>query len=89
MVLRNPPSALSFILPLGLFSYRVAFAIWLVFSVFVLTGCARVSSSLSGMKDLIHSCPRLFMPILFGPTVVLLSVGQIAVLVLLGITTCS
>jgi len=84
LVLKNPPWAIPFILPLGLFSYRVAFAVWLVFSVFVVTGCTRaVWMRYEGSDSLVP----ILMPILFGPTVVLLMLGQWTVLVLLGITT--
>ena len=83
LVLKNPPWSIPFILPLGLFSYRVAFALWMVFSVFVVTGCTRAVWLKYGKSD---SLAPVLLPILFGPTVVLLMLGQWTVLVLLGIT---
>ena len=84
MVMRNPPSALPLVLPFRYMSYNIAFAFWTLVSVLVVAGCARVSSTLSGNSD--SSLAPAFLCLLFGPTVALLMVGQIAVLVLLGVT---
>ncbi len=84
MVMRNPPSALVFVLPFRYMSYNLAFAVWTLLSILVVAGCARASSSLSGNSD--ASLTPAFLCLLFGPTVVLLMLGQIAVLVLLGVT---
>jgi Glycosyltransferase family 87 len=84
LVMRNPPWAIPFILPLGFFKYRVAFALWLVFSVVVVTGCTRAIWMRLEKSD---SLAPVLLPIIFGPTVVLLMLGQWTVLVLLGITT--
>lgn len=83
MVMRNPPSALALVLPFRYMSYNTAFAFWTLVSVLVVAGCARVSSSLSGNSEPLAPA---FLCLLYGPTVALLMVGQIAVLVLLGVT---
>lgn len=84
MVMRNPPSALAFILPLRYMNYNVAFAFWTFLSVVVVAGCARASSSLSGNSE--SSLAPAFLCLLYGPTAALLMVGQIAILGLLGVT---
>ncbi|MGA9586415.1 MAG: glycosyltransferase family 87 protein [Terracidiphilus sp.] len=83
MVMRNPPSALALILPFRYMSYNIAFAFWMLVSVIVVASCARVSSSLSGNSEPLAPA---FLCLLYGPTVALLMVGQITVLVLLGVT---
>jgi hypothetical protein len=84
MVMRNPPSALALVLPLRYMNYNLAFAFWTLLSVLIVAGCARASSSLSG--NLESSLAPAFLCFLYGPTVALMLVGQIAVLVLLGVT---
>jgi hypothetical protein len=84
MVIRNPPSALVFVLPFRYMTYNLAFAVWTFVSIVVVAGCARASSNLIGNSD--TSLAPAFLCLLFGPTVVLLMLGQIAVLVLLGVT---
>lgn len=83
LVLKNPPWAIPFILPLGLFSYRVDFALWAVFSVLVVCGCSYFI-----WRELAFppSLSPILLPLVFGPTIVLLMLGQWTVLVLLGIT---
>lgn len=83
LVLKNPPWAIPFILPLGLFSYRVAFALWTVFSVVIVAGCVRAVWQLRERSESLFS---ILLPFVFGPTIVLLMLGQWTVLVLLGIT---
>jgi hypothetical protein len=83
LLLRNPPWAIPFILPLGMLSYRVGFALWAVFSLVVVVGCAGAVWKLTGIPESIVS---ILLPLLFGPSIVLLELGQWAVLVLLGIT---
>ena len=83
MVMRNPPSALALILPFRYMSYNIAFAFWMLVSVIVVASCARVPSSLSGNSEPLAPA---FLCLLYGPTVALLMVGQIPVLVLLGVT---
>jgi len=66
-----------------MFSYRVAFAWWTVFSVVVVTGCvAAVWRRIEKPESLFS----ILFPLIFGPTIVLLMLGQWTVLVLLGIT---
>jgi len=83
LVLKNPPWAIPFILPLGLLSYRVAFALWTVFSVVIVAGCVR---AVWQQRERSESLFSILLPFLFGPTIVLLMLGQWTVLVLLGIT---
>jgi hypothetical protein len=82
LVLKNPPWAIPFILPLGLFSYRSAFAAWTLVSIVIVLGCTRAV-----WRDL-HLAPSLtplLLPLLFGPTIVQLMLGQWTILVFLGV----
>jgi hypothetical protein len=83
LVLKNPPWAIPFVLPLGLFGYRVSFALWTVFSILAVTSCSRAIWQLFAPAD---SLTSVLMPLLFGPTIVLLLLGQWTILVLIGIT---
>ena len=83
MVMRNPPMALVFVLPFRFMDYPSAFAAWDLFSLLVLAGCGRAAYSLANGRPSV--APALIC-LLFGPTVALLMLGQIAILVLLGIT---
>lgn len=83
LVLKNPPWAIPFILPLAPFSYRVGFALWAVFSFVVVVACSGAISRLLCRSESIAS---ILLPLAFGPTIVLLELGQWTVLVLLGIT---
>jgi Glycosyltransferase family 87 len=83
LVLKNPPWAIPFILPLGLFSYRVDFALWAVFSVVVVSTCSHFTWKELALPS---SLSPIILPFVFGPTIVLLMLGQWTVLVLLGIT---
>jgi hypothetical protein len=83
MVLRSPPWAVVVVLPLALFNYQMAYAAWALMSIVVVAGCARAA------WNLFDSAPSLapaFLSLAFGPTICLLMLGQIAVLVLLGVT---
>jgi hypothetical protein len=84
LVLKNPPWAIPFILPLGFFSYRVAFAIWSVLSVFAVIGCSRATWIKHDGAD---SLAPILLPIIVGPTIVLLMLGQWTILVLIGLAT--
>lgn len=82
LVLKNPPWAIPPFLILGLFSYRAAFAMWTLLSLVILISCTH-----SIWKELpIGGSPApLWLPLLFGPAVVQLILGQWTILVLLGI----
>ena len=84
MVIRNPPSALFFILPFRYMSYNIAFAVWTLVSVFMIAGCARASARFSNARE--NTMAPAFLCLLFGPTAALLMLGQIVVLDLLGVT---
>jgi hypothetical protein len=83
LVLKNPPWAIPFFLPLGLVGYRVAFALWTLFSLVIIMACTR------GIWHELHarsSLTPLILPLLFGPVIVQLMLGQWTILVLSGIT---
>lgn len=83
LVLKNPPWAIPFILPLGVFSYRAAFAAWTLFTISVLMiGTRAVWLELNAPAS---SLVPLLFPFLFGPAIVQLLLGQCTILVLLGI----
>ncbi len=82
-MVRNPPWAIVLVLPLAWFSYQTAFALWTVLSIVVVVGCARVAWNLYNPSP---SLAPAFLSLLFGPTICLLMLGQVTVLVLLGIT---
>ena len=83
MVMRNPPWVLVFVLPFRLLSYQTAFGLWTVLSIVTVTGCARAAWRLCTPEP--STAPAL-LSLLFGPTVALLTLGQFAILVLLGVT---
>ncbi len=83
LVMRNPPWALVFVLPFRFMSYPTAFAFWAVLSFAAVAACGR------SLWTLYASRPSLlpaFLSLFFGPTVCLFLLGQLAVLVLVGIT---
>jgi hypothetical protein len=81
MVVRNPPWALLFILPIAAFGYQASFAFWGVVSLVIIVVCARVMWQHFRLPPTLTS---IVLPLLFGPTVVLLMLGQWTVLSLLG-----
>src|SRR5215472_17075306 len=72
LVLRNAPWAILFVLPHGLFSYRVSFALWTVFSILAVTSCSRAIWRLFVPAD---SLAPVLLALFFGPTIVLLLLG--------------
>ena len=82
LVLKNPPWAIPFILPLGWFSYRAAFAVWTLLSILIFAACNR---AIWGELNRGPSLIPLLLPLLFGPTIVQLMLGQWTVLVFLGV----
>jgi hypothetical protein len=80
--MKNPPWTLVFLLPLSAFNYQISFALWAVFEVVAILSCALVIWNLYAPPS---SAP-LFLPLCFGPTIVLLMLGQLDALVLVGIT---
>lgn len=83
LVMRYPPWALIFVLPLRLMTFPSAFAFWAVLSFTIIAGCGREAWQLYASYP---SLTPVFLSLLFGPTVCLLVLAQLAVLVLLGIT---
>lgn len=82
IVMKNPPWTLLFLSPLSAFNYEFAFALWAVFEIVAILGCALAIWKLYSPPS---SAP-LFLPLCFGPTIVLLMLGQLDALVLVGIT---
>ena len=83
LVIKNPPWAILFLLPCRFFSYPVAFALWNVFTVIAMAACSRIIWNLFTPRS---SLTPLLLSLVFGPTIVLLMLGQWTILVLLGIT---
>jgi hypothetical protein len=74
---------MPFILPLGLFSYRTGFALWAVFSLVTVVGCAGLVWRSFENKESLFS---ILLPLFFGPTIILLMLGQWTILALVGVT---
>src|SRR6516165_11843440 len=82
LVTKIPPWAIMLVLPLGLLGYHLSFACWALMSVAVIAGCTyAISRNLYPRSSLAPA----ILPFIFGPTVVLLMLGQLTVLVLLGV----
>src|SRR5262249_4933261 len=73
LITKMPPWALILVLPLSLFSYHVSFAAWALMSVVIIIGC---SYALGRRLYRNISLEPAVLPFLFGPTVVLLMLGQ-------------
>ena len=84
LVLKNPPWSIPFILPIGLFSYRFAFAIWTLISLVCLMASVRLIWQ--RLNPAPSSLKPLLVPLLFGPVLVQLMLGQWTILVFLGIS---
>lgn len=82
LVTKMPPWALVLVLPLGILGYHTSFAVWAVLSVAIIVGCTYVLG-----RELFSrpSVAPVVLPFIFGPTFVLLMLGQFTVLLLLGI----
>lgn len=83
MVITNTPLAIVLLMPLSMFSYHMIFALWTLFNILIVSGCAFV------FWRSLHTAPSLapaLLSLVFGPTEVLLTHGQFSGLVLLGIT---
>ena len=81
LITKMPPWAIVTFLPLGLFSYHVSFALWACISVVIVAWCT------FAIRRSAYSTPSLapaILPFLFGPTFVLLMLGQYTVFVLFG-----
>jgi hypothetical protein len=81
LITKMPPWAIVTFLPLALFGYHLSFTLWAVASV-VIVGWSTyaVSRKLSSETSLAPA----ILPFIFGPTFVLLMLGQYTVFVLLG-----
>ena len=82
LVTKIPPWAIMLVLPLGLLGYHLSFALWASMSVAVIASCTYATSRKLYPRS---SLAPAILPFIFGPTFVLLMLGQLTVLVLLGI----
>jgi hypothetical protein len=82
LITKMPPWALVTFLPLGLFGYHVSFALWAVASVVIVGWCTYAVGR--GVYPGTSIAPAV-LPFIFGPTFVLLMLGQYTVFVLLGV----
>jgi hypothetical protein len=81
LIMRNPPSALLFALPLGFLSARTALLLWLLLLTASLVLSVRIVWTM-------HGRPKTQLNLLgytFGPALICLMVGQVSLLVLLGL----
>ena len=83
LVMRNPPWTIPVILPLALLNYSTAYAFWVLLTVVAVAGCARAIWKLLTPTQ---SLAPAFLSLIFGPTICLVMLGQLAVLELLGIS---
>jgi hypothetical protein len=81
LIMRNPPSALLFVLIFGFLGPKAAWTLWWLLLLFCLVASVR-------MVRIMHGCPKNQLHLLgysFGPALVCLMVGQVSLLVLLGL----
>jgi hypothetical protein len=83
IVMRNPPQVLLFILPLRFLNYQSAFSLWDLIGIVILAACAR---AVYGLVSNEASLVPAVLSLVFGPSVVLLMLGQITTLVLVAIS---
>jgi hypothetical protein len=81
LIIRNPPSALLFVIPLGFLGPRAGLLFWSLFLLACLVASVRMVWTMHGRpKNQLH-----FLGYSFGPALVCLMVGQVSLLVLLGL----
>jgi hypothetical protein len=81
LIVRNPPSALLFVLPLGLLSPKAGLLFWSLLLLACLVASVRMVWTMHGRpKNQLD-----FLGYSFGPALVCLMVGQVSLLVLLGL----
>ena len=81
LITKMPPWAIVTFLPLGIFGYHASFALWAVTSVIVIGWCAYIAG-----RPVRRSAGNALaaLPLLYGPTIVLLMLGQYTVFTFLG-----
>lgn len=82
LIIKMPPWAVVLVLPLGILGYHSSFAIWALMSVVIISGSTYLVGH--GLFPGTSLAP-VALPFIFGPTFVLLMLGQFTVLVLLGV----
>ena len=84
-IVLNPPWAVSIIMPFGLLNYPISRFLWLIFSIaLVLISTLLLWRIYDG--DPKHRWLALLVIFMFAPTISVLKVGQIAPLILMGLT---
>jgi uncharacterized protein len=81
LIMRNPPSALLFVLVFGFLGPKAAWLLWWLLLLFCLVASVRIVWMMHGrQKNQLH-----WLGYSFGPALVCLMVGQVSLLVLLGL----
>ena len=83
LIMRNPPWALPLVLPLRWMSFPAAYAFWTILSAATIGACGRRLWRMYSSKA---SLQPAFICLLFGPSLLLLNLGQTTAFVLLGVT---
>ncbi len=82
LIMRNPPTALLLVLPLGFVGPRSALLLWTLASLISLVISVRMVWIMHGRPE----TPLTLLGYTFGPAMVCLLVGQMSIFVLLGLT---
>jgi len=90
LIVRNPPSALLLVAPLGFLSFRAAALLWSLLLLACWIGSARMLWVMQGRKTdrfqlLGYSFPPGFVPLLFAPALMCVLAGQTGLFALLGL----
>jgi hypothetical protein len=81
LTMRNPPSALLFVVPLGFMGPKAGLLLWFLLLLACLVASVR-------MVWIMHGCPKNqlhFLGYAFGPALACVMIGQVSLLVLLGL----
>ncbi len=81
LIMRNPPTSLALVLPLGFLGPQWAFLFWTLASICCLTGSVVVIWNMHGRPP----TPLNLLGYSFGPAMVCLACGQMSLIVLLGL----
>jgi hypothetical protein len=83
LVMRNPPWALPFVLPMAGLEYRTAYAVSLVVNIALVLGCSIAFWHFFGGDG---SLLPILLALSFGPAIWLIKMGQSSALAMLGVT---
>jgi len=81
LLMRNPPWTLAILFPFRWLDYFSLFALWTMVNILIVSTCAVMVWNLYGGKNPVWA---LLISLFFGPTLLLLRLGQMTGLVLLG-----